>query len=354
GIYVQSMAESFAKILGDDFLFIVRGEVPESLSKQMKVMGVKAGWRLRRGYYFLWIPINIFRSKWFSSEYIFLSTDPYLLAILIFWRRIFRLKYKVSSDWHQMFDDWRDMYVASGSDVMFATSERLKSLLIKKCHVPEERIVVAYGGVDTSLFHNKSSISKEELRRKLELREEDFLVGFIGAFKSMGLLKGLDTMIKVLPLIDPAIKVVLVGARPLETRELGELANTLRVSNRAIVIPYQHYEQVVEYELAMDVLVIPYPDLPHFRDYGFPMKVWEYMATGVPIVYSNLGIMREVLDGHGTPFTPSDEHSLAKVINHMHTNYLDVKKIASKNRELVRNYSWDSRADTIIKTIKNN
>ena len=66
------------------------------------------------------------------------------------------------------------------------------------------------------------------------------------------------------------------------------------------------------YEQASDALVIPYPDKPHFRLYGFPMKVYEYMASQRPIIYSKLELVEEVLSDCGYGFTPDDPIDLAE------------------------------------------
>ena len=104
--YVRSMAEAFTELLGEDFLFFIRGDIPNEL-KNMPVASVKFPQHFRTMYYFFWMPILIMTRAWNDREVIFLSYDPYLLSILIFWRKIFRFKYSICSDWHQLFDDWR-------------------------------------------------------------------------------------------------------------------------------------------------------------------------------------------------------------------------------------------------------
>ena len=98
----------------------------------------------------------------------------------------------------------------------------------------------------------------------------------------------------------------------------------------------------------MDVLVIPYPDKHHFRDYGFPLKVWEYMASGRPLIYSNLEIIREVLGERATSFQPEDAHSLAGAILSIYNNVEPAEKIAKKNIIDVKDYTWKARSENIL------
>ena len=148
--FVRNMAEVFSKILSEDFTFIVRQTGPELKSINVKVLYAPS--RVRTVYYFFSLPFFIFR-RHNCSDCFFFSNDPYLLSVLIFWRKIFGFKYKICSDWHQIFQDWRDGYIANNSDFLISTSERLKDLIIKKTGLQKNKIFVAYGGVDLSKFN---------------------------------------------------------------------------------------------------------------------------------------------------------------------------------------------------------
>ena len=349
--YVRSMAEAFAGLLGPDFLFLVRGEVPDEL-KRANAEPVKLPRRLRTLCYFLWMPFLIVSRKWSSREITFLSYDPYLLSILIFLRKIFRFKYSICSDWHQLFGDWRDKYVAANSDYLVSTSKRLKELLSSVCGIELNKILVAYGGVNTHPFVEKSKITKAEHRKKLNLPADSFLVGYVGGFRSVGMEKGLGTMIKSLPYLGENIIMVFVGGSKRHIGEYAALAKKLRVENRCIFVEKQPFDKVVEYETAMDALAIPYPDKRHFRDYGFPMKVWEYMASGRPIIYSNLEIMREVLNGRAVSFRPDDAFDFANAVLSVYKDMEAAEEIAKRNFRDIQAYTWKARAENMLNFIR--
>lgn len=348
--YVRSMAEAFTRLLGSDFIFLVRGAVPDQL-KNTNAVPIKLPRRFRVTSYFFLMPILIFLRKWSNRETIFLSYDPYLLSILIFWRKIFRFKYSICSDWHQLFDDWRDKYVSANSDYLVSTSKRLKELLSSVCGVDSSKVLVAYGGVNPSLFIEKSKVKKENLRHKLKLPRDSFLVGYVGGFRSVGMEKGLGTMIKALPTLSDNVVMVFVGGSKAYIDEYINMAKEVDVENRCIFVEKQSFEKVIEYELAMDILVIPYPDKHHFRDYGFPMKVWEYMASERPIIYSNLEIMSEVLGERATSFESDDASSLARAILSIYKNMEGAEEKAKKNSKGVQSYTWEARAKNILNFI---
>ncbi|MEK7614396.1 MAG: FkbM family methyltransferase [Patescibacteria group bacterium] len=351
--FVKSMALAFAKILDKNLLFVVRGDTPNEL-KHLNVMSVKLPRRFRTILYFFWVPIFIIFRNWSDSETVFFSSDPYLLSILVFWRKTLGFKYLICSDWHQLFGDWKDKYVAGSSDYLISTSKRLKGLLSSVCAVNPDKIVVAYGGVDASLFLEKSKTVKTEYQKNLRLPTDSFLVGYVGGFRSLGIGKGLDTMIKALQYLDNKITMVFVGGSKKDIEEYITLAKEINVENRCIFVEKQKpFEKVIEYEMAMDILVIPYPDEPHFRDYGFPMKIWEYMASGKPIIYSDLEIMGEVLEGKAVSFEPDNASSLAAVIARIMKDTDAAEIIAARNPKEVENYTWEARAARIIDFVEN-
>ena len=341
------MAEAFGDILGDDFLFVVRGDVPGDL-KRLNVMSVSAPRRFRSIFYFFCLPFLVVEKRWSNKDVIIFSTDPYLLVIIIFWRKVLGFKYLICSDWHQLFDDWRDKYISANSDYLISTSERLKGFLISVCGVNPKKIVAARGGVNLDLYKAKAKTNKLDYRINLKLPDGLFLVGYAGSFKAMGREKGVDTMIKSLPHLDKKIKMVFVGGTKQEIKEYSSLARETGVESRCVFAGRQPFDRVIEYQMAVDALVTANPDDPYFRNYCFPMNIWEYMAAGRPIIYSNLEIMDEIMKGRATSFEPDDPVSLANAITSVCQNIGVAEKVARQNTIDVTAHTWHSRARAII------
>jgi glycosyltransferase involved in cell wall biosynthesis len=349
--FVKSMAEAFAKILGDDFRFFVRADAADEL-KDANATLIKAPQHFRSVFYFFWLPKYVWKNNLNEKNTIFFSNDPYLLATLIFWKKLFGLKYIICSDWHQLFLDWRDKYVSRGSDFLICTSEKLKGLIPGLSGIEKDKILVAYGGVDLESFN----ISPEKIigSRKSFGSENDIFIGYVGFYKTMGMAKGLDTMLKSLPLLPQNFKMVFVGGRGDEIDEYKAMAENLGVSNRAVFIPAVPIHDVPAYEKALDILVIPYPDEPHFRDFGFPMKVYEYVASGRPIIYSDLPIIAEVLSDCAVPFEPGDAKDLAEKIAGLIGNRPSLRNLTDKAYEKVKDFTWQKRAEKIINFVGSN
>jgi len=342
--FIKNMVKSFSLKMRGDFLFVVAGNNGDSLGE---INFLNLNLRFKRGRairYFLWLPFFYKKQK---ERVVFFSNDVYLLLILIFWKKVLRLKYKICSDWHQMWGDFRDKIIARNSDYLITTSERLKNNIVKKSGIDVEKILAARGGVDLENFNIKKT--KKEIREEFDLPVDKKIIGYAGGFKTMGMEKGIKIMIKALKFLDEKYAMVFIGGKEGEIEEYKKLAEREGVLGRVILKEWQKEEDLLKYEKAMDVLVIPYPDKDHFREWGFPMKVYEYMASGVPIVYSDLEIMKEVLDDCAVSFKAGDEKDLAEKILGIE---MKGEGLTKKAREKVKNYIWEKRAEKILEFIR--
>ncbi len=353
-IYIIKLARGFFHVLKNNFLLVVAGGLPERLSSRTGALDdlddlpvCKAGWRygkFRTIFYFLWLPCFVISSGRYGRETVFFSNDPNLLLVLIFWRQIFR--YRIVSDWHMLFHDWRDSFIMQKSDRLIATSQKLKNAIIKTSGVRENAVCVAYGGVDLSLYQ---PLDQNMARAELHLPQDTYIVAYVGFFKTLGMEKGVKTMIEALPLLPENVVMLFVGGSDREIEEYQNIAEVSGVHDRCIFVGKKKPGELPPYEQAADLLSIPYPDLPHFRDYGFPMKVYEYMASRRPIVYSKLELVEEVIGDCAFGFIPGSTQDFARAVQEA-ISYPDRAKTYAKSAYAkVENYTWTKKAERIIK-----
>lgn len=337
-VYIRFLALAFSRLLGKDFTLVIAGEIPDELGG-MRVRSVRTPRFLRTLFYFFWLPSFIHSRLKGGVKPFFFCNDFNLLGILAFWKPFFRDRYGICSDWHLMTDSWKDWYVARASDHLITTSARLKACIVEQTGTPVERVSVVYGGIDPEPYREPFSKTREELQLP-----EGYLVGYVGLFRTMGKEKGLKTMIDALAMLPSDVHMAFVGGSPAEIDEYRAYARAHDVLDRCVFIDKQPFEGVVAYERSMDALVIPYPDEPHFRNYGFPMKAYEYIAAGKPVIYSGLEMLDEVFAGRGVPFVPGDASSLAHAV-------LIARSGEVREGKIHENFSWDAKAGEILSRI---
>lgn len=352
--YTREMARGFNQVLGEKFKLIVATNTSDELNgirhDSVKISENRNDHRLKFYVkYFLWIYRNLLSKN--LDQSVFYVGDINIALMLFFFRFIFNKKYKIVTDWHLYFKTWKYRFVARHSDRLITTSKRLKQNLVKVYGVHRDKISEVYGGVDIEKF---KSISQDiaELRKELGLPQDKILIGYVGLFKTMGMEKGVGIMIESLQNIsNQNVNVALVGGKKHEIDFYRELAKKLGVEKNVIFIETVSNDLVPKYEMSMDVLVIPYPNKPHFSECGFPMKVYEYMASKKPVIYSRLELIDEVLSQCALSFTPDDSKDLAQVISGSIENSEISKKLTLNAFEKVKQYTWSEKAKNIVGAI---
>jgi glycosyltransferase involved in cell wall biosynthesis len=103
---------------------------------------------------------------------------------------------------------------------------------------------------------------------------------------------------------------------------------------------------------AMDVAVAPYDASPDF--YFSPLKLFEYMAAGRPVIAAGIGQIAECLrDGEtGLLYPPGDVSALAQRIGQVIDDPDGARRLGEAARaEAIANHSWDRNARIVTDLI---
>lgn len=205
--------------------------------------------------------------------------------------------------------------------------------------------VVVPNGVDTDLFAELPE--KRAARQQLGVQATGPLIGFVGSLRPW---HGLDVLIEALALLDDGVLAV-AGDGPIR-EELQRLAAQRRVDHRVKWVGHLEHARIPAFLAAIDVAVAPYPSLPEF---GFsPLKLYEYLAAGVPIVASDLGQIRDVLDAGrlGRLVTPGDPEALSQALHHVLTHPdTSAAQAAEGRRVALHAHSWEQRAHQLVESL---
>ncbi len=100
--------------------------------------------------------------------------------------------------------------------------------------------------------------------------------------------------------------------------------------------------------------VVPLPDRLMSRYFTSPLKVFDYMAAGVPIVASDLPALREVLtdEENALLVTPDEPDGLARAIERLLGDPALADRLRRRAFADVAAYTWDRRAERIIEAVR--
>lgn len=220
-----------------------------------------------------------------------------------------------------------------------------------KAHLAEagfiqERISVMPDAVDIDEFN--PDISKEAARMKLGLPAGKKIILYTGSFL-LYKWKGGDLLPAAAEFLSDDYLFLLVGGHPWEIEKFNK---SLKLKN-TLLIPYVRHETIPYYLKAADILVLPNRSGNKASEmYTSPLKLFEYMASGRPIIASNIASLREILTGDDAVFFNSDDaRDLARAISSLAGDKKMQEQLSRHAYSKVSQYTWDKRADKIIKWI---
>ncbi len=171
----------------------------------------------------------------------------------------------------------------------------------------------------------------------------DAVVGYAGHLYPW---KGPDVLVAALERL-PGVRAVIVGGLAGES-DLGRvraLAERL-VPGRVTFVGQVDPPQVPALLRSADVLALPNTPGRASSAYTSPLKLFEYMASGRPIVASDLPALREVLgpDTNAVLVEAGNPEALASGLARVLGDPALASRLAAQARDDVREWTWDKRA----------
>lgn len=210
-----------------------------------------------------------------------------------------------------------------------------------------QNVHVVRNGVDIERFF--SAPEREEARTLLGLPPDKTIVMYVGAFYAW----------KGVPLLLEAwrqhfaerddLSLVLVGGSENDLMKNGGL-EAYRSLENVLLVDHASLGKVPVYLSAADILMLPnIPSSAESVHYTSPIKLFEYMASGRPIVAADLPSIREVLSEEtAIVFTAGDTEALARGIAHALRSPREAGQIGEQARKRVGAYSWSARAQLLL------
>ncbi len=169
--------------------------------------------------------------------------------------------------------------------------------------------------------------------------------------------KGVDTLLDALVLLPEASLTIVGGSGDPADPDLAacrERAAALGIADRVTFAGFVAPAEVRARISGAAVAVVPLPDNLMARYFTSPLKLFDYMAAGVPIVASDLPSLREVVtDGDSALLTaPDDPSALAQTIRRLLVNPGLADRLRRTAFDQVAHYTWERRAERILEALE--
>ncbi len=216
--------------------------------------------------------------------------------------------------------------------------------------VDPKRVIVEGDAVDVDKF--SALPSREEARGTLEIQTDRLVVGYVGRLKTLGMEKGVGILLEALQALQSTGQFfgLIVGGPEADQRAYEEQAKALGLTADDVqftgAVPA---DEVPTALAACDILAMPFPDFPHYRTNMSPLKLFEYLATGRPIVSSDLPTVRDVISEENAFFCiPGSGESLAETLQDIHDHPEASATRAKAALALAPFHSWPNRMKRIL------
>jgi len=208
--------------------------------------------------------------------------------------------------------------------------------------IAADRIVVEHDGFAPDRFANRAS--RADARRTLGLPADAPLVVYTGGLLAW---KGVDVLVEAARLV-PSAYFVVAGGLDADVARIRALAGGLQ---NVRIDGFQPPERVPTYLAAGDIGVVPNRSQPAISSkYTSPLKVFESMAAGLPLVASDVPSLASILrrDVDAVLVAPDDPAALAAGIERALGDPALRGRMSASLLARAAEHTWDARAGRLL------
>jgi len=235
--------------------------------------------------------------------------------------------------------------------LIVVVSEAFKKKIIDKS-VNKNKIVIFSNGLDKDFILNNVNIEmKNIIREKFNIPKDKIVISYVG---NVGISQNLKIIIRAAEKIKDNNILFLVVGEGLEKRRLLRLARGKHLDNKILFLNGLPRDKIKDIYRLSDILFLQLKDLVIFKR-TIPSKIFEYLGSGLPIIYGLNGIAADILNesGNGIKIKPEYDDDLVGAIKTIKNKYDFYVGRAKKGQEFViKNYMRDVIMKNYVGTLE--
>lgn len=190
-------------------------------------------------------------------------------------------------------------------------------------------------GIDLEKFD--PSLEGTSIRQQYNINDDDKVLFFMGFLYQFAGLK--EVALEFAKNQYENIKLLIVGEGDAYS-DLQDIVQKHDLKDKVILTGIKPYNDIPEFLAASDICILPaYPDEEIMQDI-VPIKIYEYMAMGKPVITTNLpGIMKEFGSDNGVSYVQKPSDVLVKASS------IDIKEEGRKARTFAEGNDWNRITD---------
>ena len=212
--------------------------------------------------------------------------------------------------------------------------------------MPEEKILVLEDAVDLSRYDSIRR-TKANLRELLGLPKNKVIIMYTGRLNKG---RGIETIIDAASILgDKNLYFLIIGGNPEEIKYWRKYKLKKKNQFNLKFLGFIQNSKIPFYHKAADILVAPYSSKCSTVEWMSPIKIFEYMASKVPIIASDVKrVMGICNNGECLFFKENDSLNLAETIGKL-VNSDDLRdNLVEKAYKTAKNYTYRKRCHKIL------
>lgn len=206
-----------------------------------------------------------------------------------------------------------------------------------------EKVITLHNGFN-HLFLARQTESAQNWRQQLLEHDRQHLAVYAGGLYPF---KGVDMLVDVAKEL-PGVQFAIAGGDSSQVTAYQQLAKSKQVNNIKF-LGYLPQNQLASLLHAADVLTHPHC-LTEAATFTSPLKFFDYMASGTPIVATEIASLMEFKSGNIAAIwcEPDNPHQFAQSIRHCLTKYPRKIEGYAETLNFVKQFSWENRIQKIM------
>ncbi len=305
--------------------------------------------RLTRIFGLTW---RVFRLALRERANVYHFHDPELLAIGVLLKFFTRAKviYDVHEDVPQQIltKHWLPTIVRRPIAWLFERWEKFVSRFFDAVVVATEGIAEKFQKFNSVVIHNYPDLKMLPSPSAASRESKEKVLVYVGGISRI---RGALEMVRALEYLDSSWDVRLDLIGKFEPPELEKELQALPAYRQVCFLGWLQPEDVYAHLTKADIgLVCLHPE-PRFV-VAWPVKLFEYMAAGLPVVASNFPLWKEIVEGNrcGLTVDPLDPKAIAQAIEYLLTHPEEARRMGENGRRAVlEKYNWEREGEKLLK-----
>ncbi|MEC1714816.1 glycosyltransferase [Schinkia azotoformans] len=215
-----------------------------------------------------------------------------------------------------------------------------------------EEISKTYGDIKINVIQNATVLPEgfhnreyDRFREEYGVSKDEFILLYQGWISEH---RNIQNLVRGMSLVDKPVKLVIMGYGDYKN-ELEKICESLGIRDKVLFVPAKSQKELLSYTASADVGIIPYPfGLDPNTKYASPNKLYEFIASQLPILCNNLPFVKSVVEKNefGQVIELETPEDFAHALNSFPFEKLHVFKNNLLNNG--ENYIWEKEKINLL------